>query len=289
MAVLSLSAAMAEIKANPGKIYVYTLSRPDGTPFYVGVGIKGRVAVHEYYARKNLRGHKHAVVRKIISEGHSIGYELLFLVNRDEAFSKEKELITLHGRHDLGRGPLMNLTDGGEGNVGIKRSPEYLAKLSLRMKAKVVSPEGRKRISAAVKALWSNPEYRKKSAAAMKAAKNLPESRAKMSAIMKGRKLHSPESKRKISEANRKMRRTPEQRARYSEAVKLVWSDPEMRARKVAAAIASGVKRRGEKQTDEHRAKVSAALKARGISPEHRTKLEAARRANREMRISARQ
>lgn len=39
----------------------------------------------------------------------------------EEACEKEKEFISLYGRIDLGKGTLVNLTDGGEGSNGAKR------------------------------------------------------------------------------------------------------------------------------------------------------------------------
>ena len=43
-------------------------------------------------------------------------------------------LIYEYGRKDLGKGTLINFTDGGEGTPGIKRSQEYILKLSERQK-----------------------------------------------------------------------------------------------------------------------------------------------------------
>ena len=60
---------------------------------------------------------------------------------RAEAAAREIELIALYGRRDLGRGPLTNLTNGGEYgapgstfNVGRKHSAETRAKLSEKLK-----------------------------------------------------------------------------------------------------------------------------------------------------------
>ena len=44
--------------------------------------------------------------------------------DENEAFNEEIRLIALYGRHDLGLGPLTNLTDGGEGTIGIQWTEE---------------------------------------------------------------------------------------------------------------------------------------------------------------------
>lgn len=57
--------------------------------------------------------------------------EVVFISNSEiDAFNKEKELIKKYGRRDLGLGPLVNLTDGGEGSCGIIITEETRKKLS---------------------------------------------------------------------------------------------------------------------------------------------------------------
>jgi hypothetical protein len=46
----------------------------------------------------------------------------------EEACKKETEFIHLYGRKDLGLGPLVNMTDGGDGSPGHIRTAEAIAK-----------------------------------------------------------------------------------------------------------------------------------------------------------------
>ncbi|QIG96578.1 GIY-YIG nuclease family protein [Bradyrhizobium sp. 6(2017)] len=97
--------------------YVYMLHKPDFTPFYVGKGTGSRILNHESDARNiTLRSHKLNVIRAIHRAGRSVVYLLDgFFDQEKDALARERELIAEVGRHDLGRGPLTNQTDGGEG------------------------------------------------------------------------------------------------------------------------------------------------------------------------------
>ena len=85
--------------------YVYAYIREDGTPYYVGKGTG---------VRAWSKNHKGIGVPKDKSK-------IVMLYNslsEDLAHLKEKELISLYGRKDLGTGILYNRTDGGEGASG---------------------------------------------------------------------------------------------------------------------------------------------------------------------------
>jgi hypothetical protein len=118
--------------------YVYLHIKADtGEPFYVGKG-KG-----DRHTKKNRSSFWKNIVNK-----H--GYDILILeynLCEQKAFELEVYWIKRIGRRDLGLGPLVNLTDGGEGAsgkkltiehknkirekiIGIKRSDEYKKKLS---------------------------------------------------------------------------------------------------------------------------------------------------------------
>lgn len=98
--------------------YVYILCRPNGVPFYVGKGSRNaRVLDHVKEARNTKRlTHKLNVIRSMDRKGQAIRYSLeIHFKDESEALARERELIHHIGRHDLGRGPLTNQTDGGEG------------------------------------------------------------------------------------------------------------------------------------------------------------------------------
>lgn len=108
--------ARSRLREAKGQYYVYVLSRPCGTPFYVGKGISERVFCHERDAiNTTLRSHKLNTIRALHNAGAPVSYSIEILASEGEALARERELIRLHGRHDLGTGPLTNMTDGGEG------------------------------------------------------------------------------------------------------------------------------------------------------------------------------
>lgn len=97
--------------------YTYIWLREDGTPYYVGKGVRRR---------------------GFQSSGHSVGApsDERFILIQDypdasSALAAENFLIEFYGRLDLGTGGLENKTDGGPpSHLGIKRSAETRAKLS---------------------------------------------------------------------------------------------------------------------------------------------------------------
>lgn len=90
--------------------YVYEVRYPNGIPFYVGKGSRDRV--DESY----LKSHNPEVAKlagNIRAKGQAPQFSIVFnSTNESKAFSKESELISLHGRADLGLGPLLNKNSG---------------------------------------------------------------------------------------------------------------------------------------------------------------------------------
>jgi len=93
----------------------------DFEPFYVGKGCKEQWSSHLKLAEiKIYKSYKLNKIRKI----QSLGLQPKIIKYKDnlteqEAFDLEKKLIKAIGRLDLGLGPLVNLTDGGEGVKGV--------------------------------------------------------------------------------------------------------------------------------------------------------------------------
>jgi hypothetical protein len=148
--------ALAQICASGKRFYIYVLKRPCGDPFYIGVGTGRRFLDHFHYAaRKHLRSHKLSIIRKIKADGKSVVFDIeCHSDDRALVEQRERNLIALIGRSDLGLGPLTNNTDGGEG--AHNPSPQELERRSNRLKdwwktrpdratflAKMHSPENR--------------------------------------------------------------------------------------------------------------------------------------------------
>lgn len=90
---------------------VYKHTRLDkNEPFYIGIG-KTEKRAYSKIGRNNRWN-------KIIKKTNYIIEIIHFDLTWEEACEKEKELIKLYGRKDLGTGTLINMTDGGEGVVG---------------------------------------------------------------------------------------------------------------------------------------------------------------------------
>ena len=101
--------------------YVYRHIRPDkNEPFYIGIGSDDSGE----YSRANSifyrNKHWHHVVKKSNYDVEILLEDLTW----EQACEKEKEFIKLYGRKDLGLGQLVNMTDGGEGSVGLKSTVE---------------------------------------------------------------------------------------------------------------------------------------------------------------------
>jgi len=102
--------------------YVYKHIRKDtGEIFYIGIGVKKNRATSKF-GRNN-------VWKKIVSKTDFIVEVIETDLTWQQACEKEKELISLYGRIDLGNGSLSNMTDGGDGTVNKLFTEEYREKL----------------------------------------------------------------------------------------------------------------------------------------------------------------
>ena len=101
----------------PIGFYTYAYIRVDGTPWYIGKGFDIR-AWHHSKKEVNKTPHDHS--RIIILEAN---------LTEIGAFALERRYIRWYGRKDKAAGNLRNRTDGGEGCMGYKRTPEHNAKI----------------------------------------------------------------------------------------------------------------------------------------------------------------
>ena len=149
---------------------LYRHLKPCGEVFYIGVGNKIRP-----YAKTDRSDFWWKVVNKY-------GYEIQILktnLTKEEAYELEVILISWYGRKNLGLGPLVNLTNGGDGSnnvivsqetrdkiskihTGSKRSEETKKLMSEKAKLRIFSEETRNKMSESAKNKVFTEEHKNK-------------------------------------------------------------------------------------------------------------------------------
>lgn len=110
--------------------FVYEHIRPDTNEiFYIGIGTKKlntNCFTNIYHRAYSKRG-RNNYWKHIVNQNKNYQVNILFdYTTKEEAISKEIELISLHGRKDLKKGPLCNLTDGGDGLKNVSETSRKL-------------------------------------------------------------------------------------------------------------------------------------------------------------------
>jgi hypothetical protein len=127
--------------------YVYLFSDPiRNEPIYVGKGTGVRWKKH--LVRKDMHPFTH---RLQLMKKCGVDPIVTFVcenVDSEFALLVEQEMIAKLGRKDLGLGPLLNLTDGGEGTNGNCLSDETRKKISTKARGRKLSDDHRAKISA---------------------------------------------------------------------------------------------------------------------------------------------
>jgi hypothetical protein len=127
----------------PRKNYLYAYFHPhdENTPRYIGKGSDKRChwwKLNDRKSRENQYG-IYSWLRKLKAAGLTPTVRIILSgLTEKESFAWERGLIAIVGR--IPNGPLLNLSDGGEGPSGCKRRPET-----------------RQRMSESQKDTWSNP------------------------------------------------------------------------------------------------------------------------------------
>jgi len=130
-------------------VYIYYDPTRGHSPFYVGKGKTLGVV----YRHLNGKTHSKTIsgrIQKIRKAGLEPKVGVIIVDDDEIARLIECELISLFGRANIGNGPLLNLTDGGDGESGRIVSEEVRQKISKANKGKKHGPhsdEIRKRIS----------------------------------------------------------------------------------------------------------------------------------------------
>lgn len=161
--------------------YIYRDSSRNNEPFYVGKGNSHRAYYHLKRKDKHPMTHRISYMRKNTVEP---SIEIIDALDENHALFMEVCLISIIGRKDLGKGPLLNLSDGGESGH----------------KGAVVSLETRQKMSAANKGRKLTEEHKRKSAESNKGKKRTEEQRKNIS---DSKKNISQETRNKISLSRR--------------------------------------------------------------------------------------
>lgn len=104
--------------------YLYRHIRLDkNEPFYIGIGSDSSKNEGKY-TRSKTKSERNKIWYNIVSKTKYKIEIMLDDLSWEDACEKEKFFISFYGRKDLGKGPLCNLTDGGEGCYGYVRSKE---------------------------------------------------------------------------------------------------------------------------------------------------------------------
>jgi hypothetical protein len=112
----------------PGE-YIYQNLRFDYEPFYVGKGNELRILT----SLKRGSNFKMNRIKKI-SKNNIKAIKIYENLDNVESLQLEKSIISMIGRRDLGLGPLVNLTNGGDGRLYSPHSEETKNKISVTKK-----------------------------------------------------------------------------------------------------------------------------------------------------------
>jgi hypothetical protein len=229
--------------------YEYLGYRFEYLPIYIGKGKGKRKLDHLRKTSNKIFQNKIAYWKR-----HGIDPIIIDLhgdLSESDAWEIEKTLIKSIGRFDLGFGPLLNLTDGGEGpsnrtphNKGIKglyhTSEETKAKLKTILTGKP-KPDGHgTKVSNALKGKPKSPEHRRKLSEANK---------GKVSPNKGKKDLHSSES----------LQRANEKRLKY-------WTEEKRKE--------IGDRYRGRKLSETHKQNLAAAMEKARKPHSEETKLK---------------
>lgn len=225
--LLTIKQAKKLAYQNKDKSYVYILTDKDGVPFYVGVGVRNRLAVH--VSKHELQSGANLLkINTILKIGiDNIRVKLFCFAERSYCLDMEVKLIAHFGMKSKG-GILTNLTEGGEGVSGRKISESEKRKRSESAKLKAET------FAEIAKNQWAEMTDEEKSAR----LNNLTKSR------------ENPDTLKKLSDASKdrwsddnfkdKMRiiqKESQEKVKHihSSNMKAKWADPEFRDRMIAA------------------------------------------------------
>lgn len=139
-------------------IYLHVKST-DLKPFYIGKG-NGR----RCFSKQSRSNHWNNIVNK-----H--GYDIILIeenLTHESAIELEKYWIKRIGRKDLNNGPLVNLTDGGEGTANRPMNEKTKVALSKSNKSRIASKSQREIVGSMYKGKFGKDHNRSKSIVCLK-------------------------------------------------------------------------------------------------------------------------
>jgi hypothetical protein len=119
-------------------VYIH-IRKDKNEPFYVGI--------YENKYRPFEKTRRNDIWDKIVSKTEFDVKILQEGLTWDEACQMEKDLIKQYGRINLNTGILANLTDGGDGAVGLIRTEEHSRKISESLTGRKLSDDHKKSVS----------------------------------------------------------------------------------------------------------------------------------------------
>lgn len=183
-------------------VYIFTDPSRNNEAFYVGMGQGARWRRHFTRADRHPMTHR----MNLLKEQDIKPIVTFVCSNVDAEFAAliEQEAISKFGRKDLGKGPLLNLTDGGDGC----NNP---------------SPETRKKMSTAHIGMKPSKQTIEKRAAKMR---GIPRPKHVIDALVKSNTgaKRSAESKQKMADAKIGTKQTPEHKAKISAGLKAAYA-----------------------------------------------------------------
>ena len=240
-------------------VYIYALQDPrTGEYRYVGVSVNLKRRMRAHLRLRERNPHKNNWLRSLLAQNQRPHLIVLEVTGIDRCKGAEKWWIYHLRKREQQR--LLNLTDGGDGFVGLVRTKEQYRKIaeknrgrkhtaeslrkmseSQRGKKKPHSKEHGLKLSLALKGRRLSPEQIEKTRMANKGRKRSEEFKRRVSAGLRGRKC-SEETRMKISEAHRKR-------------------------------VTQGLVRKGWEHTEEARQRISRTLMGHHVSEESRRKM----------------
>jgi len=195
---------------------LYRHIKPCGETFYIGVGNDIRP-----YTKSDRSEFWWKVVNKY-------GYEIQILkrdLTKEEAYKLEIILIAWYGRKNLNKGPLVNLTDGGDGSNNVIVSEETKEKLRIARIGYTHSDETKFKISNSHKGKIISEETKHKMSKSAKKKIVTKEHYNKLHGNQKGEnngmfgKIHSEKTKQKIREKATGRKMSDEAKSKISKMV----------------------------------------------------------------------